>query len=268
MIIKSFMKMAIIVATLILLSLPGFALDTTECFAPGIITDLEGYYGYGWDKDGKAHGVEFVIGGGVADNFSYLFSAGFGKIVPDEGDSISVTGGFGAGLIWTPYEKENLMAIDILPAFTFEPNDVSDDMKSVKPNFTGFSYGVAVELNLMISPMIQPYFAFGYTAYKNTEEIADDEYDDSPAEYPLTIGAMMPASKTIEMLVQLDWTMNEDSNKWAENERSVALGVNILLKDNLELITEIGKSFMIEDEDGNEVSPEGWGIGFGVIYSI
>jgi len=70
------------------------------------------------------------------------------------------------------------------------------------------------------------------------------------------------------MLVQLDWTMNEDSNKWAENERSVALGANILLKDNLELITEIGKSFMIEDEDGNEVSPEGWGIGFGVIYSI
>ena len=158
--------------------------------------------------------------------------------------------------------------MDILPAFTFEPNDVSSDAKSVKPNFEGYSYGGSIELNLMMISMVQPYILAGYTAYKKTEETAPDEFEDSPEEYPLTFGTMIAIKEGIELLAQLDWVLNKDTKKWAETDKSVAVGLNIMLNDNLELITEFGRSLKTEDEDGNEVSPAGWAISVGAIYAL
>ncbi|MBN2039391.1 MAG: hypothetical protein JW864_05080 [Spirochaetes bacterium] len=268
MITKSLKTITAIIFTLLTLCAPAFAIDTTECYSPGIVTHLEAYYNFDWNDEEKTHETELVIGGGILCNLSYLLTAEFSKIAPDEGISTTVTGGFGAGLIWTPYEKENLFSVDILPAFTFEPNDVSDDMKSVKPDFKGFSYGISAELNITTSPMIQPYFILGYTGYKNNEEIAPDEYDDSPAEYPLTIGTSMPATERLEMLVQLEWIMNEDTAVFYRNERYLTLGLNFMLKDNIELLTEINKNYRVKDKSGNEATPEGWGLGIGLIYLL
>ena len=54
-----------------------YAVDTTETFAPGIVTDYELYYSYGWNKLGKAHGLEFLIGGGPTESLSYFITGAY-----------------------------------------------------------------------------------------------------------------------------------------------------------------------------------------------
>ncbi len=252
----------------ILMTSTSYSIDTTETFAPGALTDYEAYYAYGWDDSSSAHGLEFLIGGGFTESLSYLVTFGYAQETPDEGDAVSVYGGLGLGLIWIVMADENALALDILPALTFEPNDVNDEGTSVKPNFQGLSYGAAVELNIMYSPVVQPYIIAGYTAYKDTAEVGDDEYEDDPYEIPLTFGVMVPVKEGMEVLAQLDWTLNEDTTAWAETDRSVSIGFNMMLTDNLELITEVGMGLAVEDEDGNEVALASYGIGIGAIYAL
>lgn len=245
-----------------------YALDTTECFTPGIATDFEAYYSYGWNKDGKAHGFDFLIGGGFTETLSYYIAGAFSKDVPDSGDSFTNIGGFGTGLFWTPYEKGKFISIDILPLLFFEPNDVADDGKSAKPDFNGMSFGCAVEINFMMIEKFQPYLVIGYTGYRNDVETAPDEFESSCDEYPIAAGFMIPAAEGKEILGQIDWCISEDTKKWAECERSLSLGVNVMLNDNLELITELSRSLEIEDENGETESPSGWGVSIGAIYAL
>ncbi len=252
----------------LLMTSTSYSIDTTETFAPGAVTDYEGYYAYGWDDSNSAHGLEFLIGGGFTETFSYLVTFGYAQETPDEGDSVSVYGGLGLGLIWTVIDNENALALDILPALTFEPNDVNDEGTSVKPNFQGLSYGAAVELNIMYSSVIQPYIIAGYTGYKDTAEVGDDEYEDDPYDLPLKLGIMVPLGEGMELLAQLDWTLNEDTKAWVETDRSISLGFNMMLTDNLELITEIGMGLKVEDENGNEAAPANTGLGIGAIYAL
>ncbi|MDY6934026.1 MAG: hypothetical protein SVZ03_07375, partial [Spirochaetota bacterium] len=167
-----------------------YALDTTEVFSLGPVTDFEAYYGYDWDNDNKYPSGEFLIGGGITERFSYLIRGVLSQEIHEEGDTIRIFGGVGFGFIWTVKEKENMFAFDMLPAFTFVPNDIADNEKSAKPNFKGFSYGVSIEVNLTMISMLQPYLLAGYTNYNNTAETGDDEFDDDPYEAPLTFGTM------------------------------------------------------------------------------
>jgi opacity protein-like surface antigen len=257
------------VITVLFLSISQvYAVDTTECFAPGIATDFEAYYSYGWNKDGKAHGFDFLIGGGFTETLSYYIAGAFSKDVPDSGDSFTNIGGFGIGLFWTPYEKEKFISIDILPLLFFEPNDVADDGKSAKPDFKGMSFSCAAEINFIMMEKFQPYIIIGYAGYRNDVETTPDEFESSPDEFPIAAGFMIPAAEGIEVLGQIDWLMNEDSKKWTENERSFTVGVNIMLKDNLELITELSRSLEIIDENGETESPAGWGASIGAIYAL
>ncbi len=259
-----------------------FALDTTECFTPGILTDYEAYYGYSWDDDIKTTSGEFLIGGGIAETFSYFATTDIEHENPQGESKIRTYGGFGFGLIWTPIQMENTLEIDLMPEFSLAPNNVSDNGKSITPNFKGYSYGASIEVNITSFSMFQPYFAGGFINYRNTTELDNVEYDDpvltelmkseefadDPYEIPLTIGFMMPVKDGVEFLAQLDWSLNEDTKKWKETDRSAAIGLNVMLIDNLELILEWSKGLIVEDNDGNVVTPRSWGIGIGAIYAL
>lgn len=246
----------------------SFAIDTTECFSPGIATDFEAYYSYGWNKEGKAHGLDLLIGGGIMETLSLYISGALSKDIPDRGDSVTCTGGIGTGILWTPYENENLISVDIMPALNFEPNDVDNDGKSVKPDFKGISFCCAVEINFLIIEIFQPYIVLGYTNYRKNVETGPGEFESSCDEYPLAAGFMIPVREGIEVLSQIDWMMNEDSKNWSENERSISAGMNIMLNDNLEITTEIRRSLRIEGENNDTDIPSGWGASIGTIYAL
>ncbi len=246
----------------------AFALGTTECFSPGVVTDFEALYSYAWNSDGAGHGMKLLIGGGVSETFSYYLAGAFSKEIPDEGDSVYVIGGFGAGLIWAAYEKEKAFEVNIIPGFVFEPNDLSDDGKTVKPDYKGLSYGAAFELNFMMLNKFQPFFIFGINFNKRNEEIAPDEFEDGATEYPFIVGFMIPIAEGIEFIGQLEWVMNEDTKKWSETERTIAAGVNFALNENLELNTEVNRTLKVEESDGEETDPATWKIGLGVTYAL
>ncbi len=260
----------VIIMTAVFVSAPGavYSLDTVESFPVGAVTDIEAYYGYDWDDTSSGHSLEFLLGGGLTETLSYLVAGGYARMEDDSmDDPFTVLGGLGLGLIWTVIDNPDSIALDILPGLTFEPNDVNDDFTSVKPNFKGYSYGAAVELNIMSLKSVQPYIVAGYTAYSKTTEVGEDEYEDDPYEIPLTFGIMVPVKEGMEVLAALDWTLNEETKAWAETDRGLALGLNVGLAENLELITELGMSFAVEDSEGNEISSAGYGIGIGAIYA-
>ena len=139
------------------------AVDTTETFAQGVLTDFEGYASYNFHNGGSGFGFEILIGGGiVTDMLSYYLTAG----VSSDNTAANEGGGLGIGLIFTMFQNEKF-AIDLLPTFSFDPNHSVGSMTFT--NFKSYTYGADIELNFMMLKQFQPYVIFGFSrSFRNS----------------------------------------------------------------------------------------------------
>ncbi len=75
------------------------------------------------------------------------------------------------------------------------------------------SFGGRIELNVLPVEMFQPYLGVGYYLNKNTVEVTEDEFEDGPDVMPLTFGFVVPILEGTRFIMQLSWTMNEDTKE-------------------------------------------------------
>lgn len=194
--------------------------DTTEVFEPGL-SDLEGYYSQ--DRD-QQYGYEWVVGYGVNDRISLTWAYGV-----TQGQEVIVPS-YSAGLFINVLD--NLVALDLMAGMGYEelPRDEGDD-----PN----SYSVMTEITVP-NEIVVPYTRFGY-------EWVD--IDSTAAGYPITAGLLFPVYDGVELITGYDWFQYEDND--IREERSASVGLNILLTDEFELISEYRQTLDTEEDKWN-----------------
>ncbi len=208
---------------------PLHALDTTEGFSVGAFTDFETYASFGYGKEGPGYGLEFLVGGGIAEKFSYYVTTG--TSVLDKDVSIDM---LGLGFIITPVELEKF-AFDILPSLSFDANRGSEGFSY--PGFDAFTAGLTLEFNCMALPAFQPYLTAGFEG--SYDYLAEDDFTYA---FPLAIGAMLPVKDEFEFLMQFSWAPSNES-VWMEADREIAVGANVMATEELEVITQAGYEF-------------------------
>ena len=201
-----------------------FALDITEPFSPGILTDFEGYYGRTFPKEGDQKNFsELIIGGGFTENFCYFFS---GSAASDFESVESV----GLNFIWQFISTDNFSGC-IIPHAAF----VADEEEKLTAYY---DLGADIELSLSALKIIQPYLGAGYSYTKNRKES-----DDYTWTVPLYFGIMVPLGETgIEFFGQFTAEPCREGT-WETITRYAAGGINYQITENLELITECGYEF-------------------------
>ncbi|MCL1864316.1 MAG: hypothetical protein FWF73_00710 [Spirochaetes bacterium] len=201
-----------------------YALDITEPFSPGIVTDFEGYYGRTFPKEGDQKNFsELIVGGGFTENFSYFFS---GSAASDFKSVESV----GLNLIWQFISTEGFTSC-LIPHAAF----IADDDEKLTAYY---DLGVDIELHLSALEVIHPYLGAGYSYTQNRKESNDYMWT-----IPLYFGIMIPVGKTgIEIFGQFTAEPCKEGT-WDTITRYAAGGINYQIIENLELITEAGYEF-------------------------
>ncbi|MCP4137876.1 MAG: hypothetical protein GY754_43340 [bacterium] len=234
---NSILTIELILFAILLTSSNIFALDTTECFDVGIVTDLEGYYNFSRNKDEQSHSTQIVVGGGPHERLSYTLSTDFSRSEPDEGEATTSVGAIGAGLTWTVI-KTNPIEIDLLPHFTYDSRN----------NFKAWTLGGDMEINFILFKSVQPFIVAGFA----------NSYDDANKwSVPVSAGFMIPAGDRYELFAQYSLTP-EQGGKFSTLEKQAAIGFNASVTDSLEIISEAGYEFSASDLS----------LGFGLIYSL
>ncbi|HOO70244.1 MAG TPA: hypothetical protein PK926_00675 [Spirochaetota bacterium] len=206
-----------------------WAVDTTETFSVGAFTDYEAYASLGYGKDGTSYGLEFLVGGGITERFSYYVTTGASAL--DKDISIDF---IGLGFIITPVEIEKF-AFDIIPGIAFDANRGGESF--AYPGFDAFTAGITLEFNCMALAGFQPYLLAGFEG--SYDYLADDDFTYA---FPISVGALFPVKDKVEFLMQFSWSPN-DSSAWMEAEREVAAGVNVMATEELEVISQVGFEF-------------------------
>jgi len=222
---------------------PAWAVDTTEGFSVGAFTDFEAYASLGYANGGPSYGLEFLVGGGIVEKFSYYITTGASALDKD----VSVDF-LGLGFIITPVELEKF-AFDIMPSISFDANRGSEGFSY--PGFDAFTAGLSLEFNCMAIAAFQPYLLMGFEG--SYDYLAEDDFSYA---FPLAVGAMLPVKDKIEVLMQLSWSPNNES-VWMDADREVAVGVNAMATEELEVISQVGYNFL----DKN------FGVTLGLIYA-
>ena len=220
------MKRKHFLALLLFAAITGnlYALEITEPFSPGIITDIEGYYGRTFPKEGAQKNFsEFIIGGGFTENFSYFFS---GSAASDFKSVESV----GLNFIWQFISTENFTSC-LIPHAAF----IADKDEKLTAYY---DLGADIELHLSALKIIHPYLGSGYSYTQNRKES-----DDYLWTIPMYFGIMIPVGESgIEIFVQFTAEPCKDGT-WNTITRYAAGGINYQITDNLELITEARYEF-------------------------
>ena len=189
-----------------------YAVDTTEDFEIGPITNFESYYKAGFGESGFGQELEFVIGGGFVKSFSYNIATGV-----SHKDKMTEITGVSLGLFWNVVTIENF-AFDIMPGFSFDPNKTSK--KIMYPDFNAFTGNVDLEFNITPLTKFQPFVLAGF-AYSYNHKSGNKGW-----EIPLALGGLVPIKEGIDFLFQFGWTPTQDAT-WFETERSISVGMNI-----------------------------------------
>lgn len=228
---------------LVTISTPLFSLDTTETFSKGAITEFEAYYTMNSATEGRSHNLELLTGGGFHESFSWLFTT----MITMDGNNTEVSG-LCFGFTWTVVDNETL-------AFDLQPNGSMDACchsgHISYPTMKLWAFGLDTEFNLKAVPGIQPYFRTGIGGNYHTDR------DELHWHIPLAVGAMIPLPKKSEFFLQAAWTPEKES-PWSGSERTIALGLNVMTRAGLELITELGWEF----------SNRNLSLGIGLIYAL
>ncbi len=240
---KTKSMLAILATAISLMGAPAFALDTTETFGVGALTDFEAYYGRSHSSEGRGNGLDLLTGGGITENFSYSVSGGFAEAA----DSAEISS-IGMGLIWTVIGGESFAA-DIMPYGNYTSQKTSGEMSY--PGFENYSVGADLELNFMFFKAFQPYFLAGYS-YDYDSNAEEDSWS-----APLTLGFMHPVSEGVEFLAQFSATPCK-AGKWDTIDRNISAGINFMLTEKVEGITEAGW----------EMTAKEFSTSIGIIYAL
>jgi hypothetical protein len=213
---------------LIMLTLPSwkaaYALDTTETFTVGYLTEYEAYYNTTVPVGDVGHSLEILIGGGIYENLSYYFTAG--SLLGGNVDEIS---GPLVGLTYTPVSGERF-ALDFMPAFSFDPEDRGGLNYTSFKNFTA---SIDVEMNFIPHKYFQPYTVIGFS-------VSHDQYSaEAIWSVPAAAGVLIQLKEKIQLLIQLSVNADKSEN-WKLTEISPAAGLNFKVTENMEILTEAG----------------------------
>ena len=223
---KKNQKRFTVVATTLMLVSSSFALDTTEPFDKGV-SDIESYLsasGVKSNSDATSLGYEMVIGAGITDKFGALvsFDAGSGKA--QESDNVFMNGWseFGLGLLLNAVDQE-VFKLDFMTNYS-----------------SAGEINIATELN------------FDFTPKFGLQLSADETFSDGGTDILYTTG----------LAPMLYWTLNENNQILFATDFSIpsvgdaevgsaTLGYNVVLNDNIELITEVGIDIPQDDEEAS-----------------
>jgi len=220
-----------------------YALDTTEPYSRGFLTEFEIYSSLGYGVESKAGSTNFIVGGGILDSLSYCFTGEVGY--SDSGFEISSVG---IGFIYNAITMKQF-ALDFMPVFNFSGNKI--DGKVSYPNGKLISYGLDLEFNLTLLKFFQPYLLVGFSGSN------DFETNSFSWEVPIVLGTMFPLQKGVDFFFQLGWTISNEAI-WNNAERTIALGLNVKATDRLEFTTEIGYNFTDKETS----------VSLGLIYAL
>lgn len=226
---KKFIISAVCIIMFVSAQQSARALDTTECFSVGAFTDYEIYTHVGFGPGGIDGGLEFLIGSGITENLSLAVVSG----VSAAGNDVELSG-IGLGFIWTPVNLEKF-AFDVMPGFSFDAN--STEGRFGYPGFNAFTASLVFEFNCMALKKFQPYMHIGFEGSYNYK----DE-DDSSFAFPIDIGFMIPVNDKTEFFLQLGWAPADES-AWLDVDREIAVGVNVVAAEGLEVISQAGYEF-------------------------
>jgi len=201
-----------------------YALDITEPYSKGILTEFEGYCGRTFPKDGNQKNFsEFIVGGGFTESLSYFFS---GSAASDFKSLESA----GFNFIWQFIATDGFTSC-LIPHAAF----IADEDKKLTA-YCGL--GADIEVHLFVLKVIQPYFGAGYSYTQNRKD-ADDYFWTAP----LFFGIMVPVGETgIELFGQFTAEPCKYGT-WDTIARYATAGINCQITENLELITEAGYEF-------------------------
>ena len=217
------MKIKVGVLSCMLLAVCGtsFALDTTEAFDPGF-SDVEVYFGYaGLDNPSGASTVssEMLLGIGVTESFStsVCFSAEADGYLANPSDGISV------GLLWTAINSD---------AFKLDFSGATG---------TDGSMALGIESNFDFSN-----WGFQAQIEETIENRNSNERNISTRLQPLLYYTL---SGNVELLsaVDFDYSENEDGDNEFDYS-SVSFGVNYLVTESIELISQVDLIKISDDE--------------------
>lgn len=189
------------------------AADTTEPFAPGL-SDLEIYVTHGGRETGY-HSL--LVGYGITERWS-IGVAWDRELLSDEPNADGV-GGFILGTFWHRVVEADLIA----QAVYNYPDEAGD-------------YLAGLELSVPNDYLV-PYSRLG-AAFAHPDH-------DLPG-YSAMAGLSWPLHDRIELLVESEWIWPGP----AAPDWELALGLNLMLTDDLELITEIRRC-----DPGEKVDP-------------
>ena len=200
------------------------ALEILEPFSLGILTHFEVMYGRIFPENEKQQNYfEFVAGGGITENFSYLFSG-------SAASNFRSIENVGLNFIWQFISSSNFAGC-LIPHAAFI---AEEDQKLT----AYYDLGAYLQLHLFALKVIQPYLGAGYSYTQNRKES-----DDYLWTIPLFCGIMAPIGETGINIFGQFTTEPCKGGKWDNIERYAAIGINYEIIENFELITEGGYEF-------------------------
>jgi len=214
-----------------------FAADTLETFDPGA-SDVEffgGFEGIGLDKYQKGLSMEIVYGYGLIENFSasVALSAGSNEYFGDGSAALSF------GIFGTPLDTDHF-DLDLMLNASVEGAGLAD-----------FSIAPGLELNFDLKPdqalwgiylIIEEVLAGEKTTEDDPTTAAIDEtaFTFKPVT-ALTLGTYLTVKDGHQLFLQFDSEIlnNPEGTEKTFHVGNLALGYNVMLNDNIELVNEV-----------------------------
>jgi hypothetical protein len=222
------MKRLLLVATwLLAVCDPVPAADTIETFDPGagdveLASQLEGVGRAGTDQ---ALGSAMLLGYGLAERFSAYVASSLSA----DGSLAGAQTELNLGAFGTPLDTDHLdldLILDLILAGT---------------GMGGWTVAPALELNLDREPDLAAYGLYLRAAAAIAPRAAGPERAGGrQLDLGLSLGSYWSPSPRAQLLLEVDATVHEEPDPGAPalERGAVALGLNLLLGENLELITE------------------------------
>jgi len=237
---KIIFKTGIFIFLLLVTFAPNsFAVDTTETYDLGA-SNFEFYSGYGdIGKDEQTMASEVLLGFGFTSIFSGYLAAS--ASTNEHLNSATTENSLNFGLLGTPLDTK-YFDLDLLL-----------DIQA----FNSFGLKPGLELNFDLASDLK----LAGLYFRAEEEITGSE-DENNTLYntSLTGGIYYSFNQDLQFLSEFDWSYDYDAKE--DNIGGIALGVNYLVTDDIELISQVYFDIAQDDEDF------GWGVDLGFVAAL
>jgi len=217
----------------------SFAADTTETYDLGA-SNFEFYSGYaGFGQNEKTMSSEALIGFGFTPIFSGYLSA---TVESNEHlNSATTENSLNFGLLGTPLDTK------------FFDLDLLLNIQA----FNSFGLTPGLELNFDLANDLK---LAGLYLRAEEEITGSENEDDTLYTTSLTGGLYYSFNENLQILSEFDWSYNHEEDK--DSIGGIALGINYLLTDDIELISQAYFDIPEDDEDFS------WGVNIGFVAAL